>query len=365
VISHCDIDRYRLALRHPWRSARTDVGARQGWLVRLADDVHVGFGDCAPLPEAGTESHDEAALALGRWQTRLIGQTIDAALADLDHDESRAPAARFAIESALLDILTRRLGLALRDWLADGATGRIAVNTMLGPVGSTTPEAVDAARAHGFRVLKLKVGLDDPATELARLAAVVREVPQGVALRLDANGAWDLATAERFIQAAKAWPIEAIEEPLREPLDADLRSLQALAPFSIALDESLHRHWSGLLDPVTGAARDDLAQLPVRRLVLKPAACGGLRSTLAFAEQAIAAGIEVVITSLIESAAGIWPTVQLAAAIPSPLPHGVATSSWLQEDLGDAPTISDGHISLPRHAGSGFCPTHRMPSCGG
>ena len=47
---------------------------------------------------------------------------------------------------------------------------------------------------------------------------------------------------------------------------------------------------------------------------------------------------------------------QLAAAIGSPLPHGLATADWLAEDLGPAPHVHLGRIELPATAGSGFLP---------
>jgi L-alanine-DL-glutamate epimerase-like enolase superfamily enzyme len=68
----------------------------------------------------------------------------------------------------------------------------------------------------------------------------------------------------------------------------------------------------------------------------------------------MAAGREVVITSLVESAAGLWATAQLAAAIGSPLAHGLATGQWLAEDLGPPPLPLAGRIALPDTPGSGF-----------
>ncbi|MGB5833742.1 MAG: o-succinylbenzoate synthase, partial [Thiohalocapsa sp.] len=68
----------------------------------------------------------------------------------------------------------------------------------------------------------------------------------------------------------------------------------------------------------------------------------------------------VVLTSLVESAAGLWASVQLAAATGSPLTHGLATGDWLARDLGLAPVPRAGRILLPDVAGSGFEPTRVM-----
>jgi L-alanine-DL-glutamate epimerase-like enolase superfamily enzyme len=64
----------------------------------------------------------------------------------------------------------------------------------------------------------------------------------------------------------------------------------------------------------------------------------------------------VVVTGVVESAAGLWPTAQLAAATGSRLPHGLATADWLAEDLGHPPRLKRRTLSLSDRPGSGFKP---------
>jgi len=100
----------------------------------------------------------------------------------------------------------------------------------------------------------------------------------------------------------------------------------------------------------------------VRRLVLKPMALGGLQSAMNIAQQAQQVGMDCVVTSVLESAAGIWAASQLAAAIDPMFPglaHGLATSHWLSQNTGRPPTIIDAKITLPITAGSGFQPYAR------
>ncbi len=48
---------YSLPLRHAWRTNRGTLRQRDGWIVQLTTDTGLlGHGDCAPLPEAGTET---------------------------------------------------------------------------------------------------------------------------------------------------------------------------------------------------------------------------------------------------------------------------------------------------------------------
>jgi len=351
VIERLVVTPYRLPLRRTWRSARGPSRERVGWLVCAHADGLRGYGDCAPLPQAGTEGPEAALAALGDWQARAVGRPLETLIEDMAATRTRTPAAGYALECALLDLAAQRTGLPLRRWLSPAAGDSLEVNAALGALRNLSAEGIRAACTSGFRVLKVKVGLQDVSNELTRLKAVAHRLPPGTSLRLDANGAWGPEKAMGMVEALNALPVEALEEPLREPRAGDLERLQSAAVFPIALDESLYR----------SATPVDLETLPVHRIVLKPAVVGGLRRTQDLAIRAAGLGIEVVLTSLIESAAGIWPTAQLAAAVPSCQAHGLATSDWLALDLGAPPSTATGRIALGEHPGSGFRPDGAPP----
>jgi o-succinylbenzoate synthase len=370
---------YRLPLRRPWRSAHGLRREREGWLVQAHCQGCCGYGDCAPLPEAGTETSIAAAKRLSTWLRDHNQSNVETQLAALERQISApTPAADAALETALLDLSARLCGLTLYAYLMSLQRVEIArdlepkptsarapdltsdldreqalkpgleieLNAALGVVADLQPEQIDQALAAGFRVLKVKVGVAPIERELEAIQNLCARLPADVRLRLDANRAWTLTTTGELIDALRPFAdqIECLEEPCAEATDMQLRALQAQAPFALALDESLSaRGWP--LDP---------EQLPLRRLVLKPGVIGGLRPTLALAWHAQAAGLEVVITSLIESAAGLWSSAQLAAATGSTLAHGLATADWLAADLGSAPAIKAGRLQLPTCPGSGF-----------
>lgn len=361
MIETIDLIPYRLPLTRPWRSARGGLGERRGWLLRVGSRGLFGYGDCAPLPAAGTEETAGAWDWLNAWRVRGLRRPLCSVMADLAEvgdatgsvwTAEPAPAARYAAECALADLAARRAEIPLARWLNPAAAHRVPINAVLGALGDLAPTDLATAAAEGYRVLKVKIGLAPPGEELRRLAALAPHLPSGVALRLDANGAWTLAQAQRMtaglmvLAERSGLQVESLEEPLRDPGDADLRRLQAEVGFPLALDESLHRPGSAW----------DLTALPVRRLVLKPAVVGGLGRTLALAHQARAAGLELVLTGLIESAAGLWPTVALAAALGADIPQGLATAQWLARDLGGPPRPGNGWIAVPPDPGSGFSP---------
>jgi o-succinylbenzoate synthase len=327
-------------------TSRTRISVRRGWLVHAETaDGWVGHGDCAPLPEAGTETLERAAAALDRAERELIPSAVGSALERLD-GWLDTPAARCGLETAMLDNIALRHGVTVARLLSPSPRDRVAVNGSLGLLdGESIPRAARAVES-GYRILKLKVGRARPALDLARLGDLAATLPPDISLRLDANGAWDLAEALAFVRGAKELPIESLEEPLSTPSFTTLRQLQDEAPWSLALDES-----------VPAWPREELlGRRPVRRLVLKPMSLGGVGPALELARGAACAGLESVVTSTLDSAVGVRAAVHLAAAIGNDLAHGLGTSSWLAQDLAPPPRVAAGVIALGDTPGLGSRP---------
>ena len=299
---------YRLPLTQPWQTAQGLIGERQGALLRLKSaDGLIGWGDAAPLPDFGI---------------------------------SQASARDFAEECAHFDLAAQRAGLSLAAYLSgEPAPDALAVNAVFGSIPELTARNFPA----GFSIIKLKVGTQPVAEEIRRLQQLSADLPQGVRWRLDANCAWSFTDAMNFISACRELPVEGLEEPLAAPNLAALACLQELAPFPLAIDESIH-----LLDAAFWQ------NPPLRRLVIKPARCGGLLGSLDLALRARQASLEVVVTSSLESACGLLACAQLAAAIAPRSTHGLAANHWFTEDTGALPPIENGQLALPQKTGLGF-----------
>jgi len=335
---------YALPLKQPWRAARATLGERRGVLIGVFSQGLTGWGDCAPLPSSGASGHAEACAALEGAAQFLRGATLDAALAGLSRVKKNAQA-RWAVETALRDLSARRDGLPLHRALGGAAASRVAVNAAAGPLDESCASRVAAARENGFDIVKIKVGVADAAEEARRLRALASET--AVRFRLDANRAWSEAEARRFLDAVADLPIDGVEEPLKQPTLENLRRLQERYPFALAIDESLFE-----LGP-----EHIFAARATRRLVMKPARIGGFDATLRLAQQAGAAGMEVVITSVVDSAIGVAAAAQLAAALDPKRAHGLATGPWLTRDVAAPLALRDGALLLPENPGLGLVPT--------
>ncbi|MBL8392622.1 MAG: o-succinylbenzoate synthase [Candidatus Accumulibacter sp.] len=350
---------YRLPLRAPWLTAGASLGERCGWLLCLQDGSgRRGYGECAPLPGSGSESAATALRALRSLLPPLLGLAAARALRRLEPGGgSRTPAARSAVEAALLDLLAQDSGIPLAAYL-NGARRRpaasatpppIRLNAACGSLAGICDDDIRTACSAGFEILKLKIGvlaIDEEITLLRQLATVL---PPACRLRLDANRAWPAATAARFLQACADLPIEMLEEPLATPDIDRLQALQDGTTIAIAVDESIRCLDSQAL----------LARRAVRRLVIKPPRHGGLLPALALARRAGSSGVECIITSSLDSACGVTAAAHLAAALDNRLAHGLATSAWLRKDTGSPPVIGNGQLLLDASPGLGFVPDRK------
>lgn len=303
---------YALPLRRPWQTSQGEIDERQGRLLRLQTaDGLTGWGDCAPLPDFGIS--DDAAAA-------------------------------FAEETAHLDLVAQNAGLPLNAWLSgEPPVTSVAVNANGGTILTANRSTLDNAAEAGFTIVKLKLGRLPVSDEIAGLLRLARDLPPGLQLRLDANRAWAYTEAQTFIAACVGLPVEGLEEPLARPDAVALAKLQSMAAFPLAIDESID-----LLDA------HFFRHPPVRRIIIKPARHGGLLASMELALRARASGLEVIVSSSLESACGLLACAHLAAAVAPLAMHGLATADWFATDTGRAPPIANGRLQLPITPGLGF-----------
>ncbi|HFD79744.1 MAG TPA: o-succinylbenzoate synthase [Gammaproteobacteria bacterium] len=342
---------YALPLRQAWPGGGEHFAERRGLIVCVRDrEGRYGYGDCAPLPGLGSETLAEARQALLHCQLPLRQLDAETALDALPLDAATTPAARCGLETAVLDLLARRQARPLYRWLDKDAPGRVKVNAMIGSLDEDS--AARIAGMPGYSVFKFKLGMASLQQDIEQLQRLAMQLPGEIRLRLDANRAWTVPEAVRFIDACAGLPVDCLEEPLAQPTLEALDRLQARAGFALALDESLPHF----------AVDELVTSTAVQRLVLKPVLCGGLLPALAIARRAQAAGIGCVITTAVDSAVGVRAAAHLAAAVEAGGPglaHGLATGAWLVQDVAEALFIEDGLARPGEKAGLGISSLQR------
>jgi O-succinylbenzoate synthase len=206
---------------------------------------------------------------------------------------------------------------------------RVPVNVTVPAVGPGQAHAIVAAS--GCRTAKVKVA-DGPGqltADIARVEAVRDALGPDGRVRVDANGAWDVAAAAHALKELGRFGLEYAEQPCATL--AELAELRRRVDVPVAADESIRRAEDPLAVRAAGAA--DI-------VVLKAQPLGGVRAALRIAE---ACGLPVVVSSAVETSAGLAAGAALAAALPElPYACGLATMSLLTGDVTAAPLAEEG-----------------------
>jgi o-succinylbenzoate synthase len=340
----------RIPFRRPMATSAGIWSQRESWIVRLCDaNGMVGLGEAAL--DFGAEEAEAAAAELAR----LVRETVEGvraggrlpAGAELEASGAAGRALRCALDSSSLD-------LRLKEAPWPGRARSVPVNATIGFLA--VEETVTAARAAvdaGFGTLKLKGGPERNTDAIvARVAAVRDAVGPHVRLRLDVNGAWNVATAQERIAALIPFGLEYVEQPIASGDVRDLAAIREWSPVPIAADESVAS---------VAAARDLLEAGAADVLVVKPARVGGPEAAWEIASLAAAEGVPVVISTLFETGIGITAALATAAGLPLAAgaaddhAHGLATADLLESDLvRRSLSIVGGRILLPEGSGLGL-----------
>ena len=257
----------------------------------------------------------------------------------------RGPAG-WAEWSPFLDYAPREAGTWLRAAIESAEIGWPDTVRTVVPVNCTIPAvepqvAYAMAAESGCTTAKIKVAERGQALadDLGRVEAVRHALGPTGRVRVDANGAWDVNTAQAAIRQLARFDLEYVEQPCSAVEElAELRRRLAREGIDvlIAADESIRR--SG--DPYR------VAQLSAADVVvLKVQPLGGVRACLEIAERI---ELPVVVSSALETSIGIRAGLALAAALPElPYACGLNTVPLLTDDLVESPLISsDGYLRV-------------------
>jgi L-alanine-DL-glutamate epimerase-like enolase superfamily enzyme len=296
----------RLALRDPFRIARTDHDSSAGSIttviVELRDDRFpdvVGVGEGYP-----DRFYGETPETMG-----VVVPMLLAAIGDADPSADGLQAAGRAMERAIGGHGAARcaLDLALHDFVGK-VTGR-PVHDLLGlsatipptdfTIGIDEPAVVAerARRAAAFPALKIKCGGPQ---DVATLEAV-RAVFDGP-IRVDANTGWTREEAVTLLPALVDLGVELIEQPFPARAYRDLAWLQELSSLPIVADESCVGPDD--LDALTGV---------VAGVNVKLAKAGGIEPARRMLELARELGFRTFLGCMEETSVGIAGSAVVAS----------------------------------------------------
>ncbi len=259
-------------------------------VLALRDDSgRVGYGEGVPRSYVtGEEVEGSLAALRGRLGPLLLNQEIEPeqALGWLERTAGApalddCPAAACALETALLDLAGRHLGLPVSALLSGQPPAPVtysAVVPLLPP--KLLPAILGQVKALGLEQVKVKVGKSGGRGLVEQVRAALG--PQA-RLRVDANGAWSPAEAVEQINQLAALGVEAVEQPMAAGDPQGLARIKAAVEPMLIADESL-------------CTRADAEALVAADAVgcfnLRLSKCGGPARTLKLMDLAAQAGLK-------------------------------------------------------------------------
>lgn len=256
--------------------------------------------------------------------------------------------AQAAVDIALWDIKAQAAGLPLwkllgghknqvKSYNTDGGWLNLSINQLTENMGKFLEE--------GWTGVKMKVGSSDPRVDVARVAAVRKELGYDFDLMIDVNQYWDLTTARTWAPRFEEYQIGWLEEPMG-PDDVRTHALLAQATsIPLALGEHIY---------TVGQFRDFIINDAVQYVQVDCTRIGGVTPWLQVAAIAKAFNIAVV-----PHHADMMRVHQhLAAATPAS--NMIECIFWLQDIFEEPLDIRRGVFFLPETPGASTTIRHDM-----
>ena len=298
--------------RHFCQPLKTSHGVwkiREGIIIRLRDNSNnIGFGEIAPLPGFGSEYITQAL----EFCQGLCGK-----FSEVEAIPSDLPCCQFAFESALKNLSSSPL-LPL--------SPSLYLYSYLLPAGEDVLVKWRDIWDNGGRTFKWKIGVNQTDKEIKIFERLINLLPEGVKLRLDANGGLTVDNAIEWLKLCDRYPnkIEFIEQPLSVKNFPRMLDLSKRFSTAIALDESV----SSLIQ------LEDCYRKGWRSIFIIKAAIVGSPSRLSwFIEEN---KIDVVFSSVFETSIGRNAVLNLAAKLNNPnRAVGFGVNHWFNENEED------------------------------
>lgn len=342
-ITSASIQHHTLEFKFEAGTSRGSLKEKDTWYLKLfSENKLVGIGEAGPLKGLSVEPLKHMETKLGKVCELLIGLEVPDSMEEVfeiakDISPEGFPSIRFAIETALLDVLHGGNKMIFDTEFYRGEE-RIPINGLIW-MGNKEfmQKQIQEKLEAGFDCIKMKIGAIDFETELSLLNSIRKHYSkEQVTLRVDANGAFKAPEAlEKLSELAKL-DLHSIEQPIKAGKIDDMAFLCSKTPLPIALDEEL-----------IGINRKEkklalLEDINPQYIILKPSLVGGIQSTLEWIEIAESLKIGWWMTSMLESNIGLNAICQLASYLKVTMAQGLGTGQLYHNNITSPISIANG-----------------------
>ena len=300
-----------IPLRTPFKTSLRTIDHITSVVVAVDTDAGIsGIGEAHPTGPITGESIGSVRGAINEFMLpKLKGkeiQNLEDTLNTLDSSIVKNTSAKAAVEMAIFDLFGKKYNIPVYR-LFGGFRNKIETDLTIS-VNSPEEMARDShiAIERGFRILKLKVGLN-PELDIERIKAVKEATGPGIVLRLDANQGWTAREAIKIMNEI-AWEIpgiELVEQPV-EAHDIDgLKKVRESITTPVLADEAV-------FSPID--AEKIIALGAADYINIKLMKTGGLRAALQICALAEMHRVECFLGCMMESKISVTAAAHLACA---------------------------------------------------
>ncbi|WP_033541456.1 mandelate racemase/muconate lactonizing enzyme family protein [Planococcus sp. CAU13] len=301
-ITKATIHSVRFPLKEPFIISYATYPDMPGIILKLETDIGLtGFGEAVPDEHVTGEQVDAMFEVLKNVLIpRIIGRSpfdIEEIHHQMDAAISHNPAAKAAIDIACYDLMGKAAGHPVYNLIGGRAHDTLQYPKVLSiEAPEIMVEKAKLAQTQNFSSLKLKVGRDDAALDIACIYAVREAVGKDMPIRIDVNQGWQtvgiaVQTINRLEGANLTW----IEQPIRMGDIRGLAEVRRKVSTPIMVDESM-QSMRDVLEIIRLNAADYIN--------IKLMKTGGIYKAVQIAKAAEAAGVIAQIGSMVESSIG-------------------------------------------------------------
>ena len=341
-----------VSFRATFRFGTTDRSTSPNVIVVVrTDDGAVGFGEACPVPAFTSETQRSVVELVEERVAPLLRGRDPRDRVPLLHELARvlkfAPFTTAAVDTALLDLVGRALGVPVYALLGGAFRDRVEVHGSVA-WSHDHAEVVETAlsQAGTYRSLKLYAGRGDVDHDLDGLAAVRDAVGPEVGLFVDVNGLWTPGDLVRALPRIREIGLSMLEQPLPPGSAAASADLVAALRVDVAADEAVRT-----VADAMAVVRDRSATV----VNVGHSKLGGPTAALQAAQAALAGGVGVMVGSVIEMGIATAMGLHLAAALrrliyPSYL---MGPLKYREQVTTEQVEVVAGHVAVPTDPGLG------------
>lgn len=351
-IDSLDVKALKIPLNHPFTISLGDVLEAESLIVkvRLRNGIE-GFGEASPFAGITGENIFETRKTILQLFSSIAGLPVTRwrYLCDLMAEKAAdKPAARCALETAVLDALCRSAGIPLWAFLGGASQGPFETDITIPILGKEQMIAMsDHWHSRGFLTQKIKVGLDLE-EELVVIAEIHKRHPN-IRFIIDANQGFTVDESILFIKEVSGFGCEVLlfEQPVAREDLGGMAEIRRQISVPIAADESVYSVSD--LEKVIEQRAADCINLKIMK--------SGLIQTLDIARIAASKGLRLMIGGMVETRLAMGCSLCIAAGLGNVRYLDLDTPLFMVEDYFRGGYIYDGpNLMLSPKPGLGIEP---------